>query len=127
VGYSNGAYFAAQVAQAEPGRWSSLVLLSMRVELDATRLQAAGVRRVVLAAGELDEAAAPMEALARRIDGDAGLQARFMSLGPGGHPFPPDMGPRMCTAIAWVRGESEELCAPHSRNSEGVQSAVRDQ
>jgi predicted esterase len=110
VGYSNGAYFAAEVAQAEPGRWSGLVLLSMKLDLDAVRLGAAGVRRIVLAAGDYDEASGPMEAVARRLDGDAGLQARFMSLGPVGHPFPPDMGSRMCTAIAWVRGESEAQC-----------------
>lgn len=111
VGYSNGAYFAAAVAEAEPGRWSGLVLLSMKLDLDAARLEAAGVRRIVLASGDYDEARGPLEALARRLDGDAGLQARFMSLGPVGHPFPPDMSARMCTAIAWVRGESEAPCA----------------
>jgi predicted esterase len=103
IGYSNGAYFAVEVAYAEPGKWTGLVLLSMRLELDVARLKSAGVRRVVLAAGEKDGARAQMEALAERTQGE-GLPARFLSLGPGGHPFPPDMDARMCEAVAWVRG-----------------------
>jgi predicted esterase len=111
VGYSNGAYFAAKVAQAEPGRWNSLVLLSMKLDLDAASLRAAGVRRVLLAAGDRDDASGPMARLARKLDGNAGLRARFMSLGPGGHPFPRDMAAKMCTAIAWARDEGEAACA----------------
>jgi predicted esterase len=34
VGYSNGAYFAAEAACAEKGRWTGLVLLSMKLALD---------------------------------------------------------------------------------------------
>src|ERR1700733_2552205 len=41
VGFSNGAYFAAGVAQSEPGKWPGLVLLSMHLELDPARLRAA--------------------------------------------------------------------------------------
>jgi predicted esterase len=103
VGYSNGAYFAVVVAESEPGRWTGLVLLSMRLDLDAARLRAAGVRRVVLAAGERDGAQASMRALARRTDA-AGLPTAFMSLGAGGHELPPDIDARMSDAVAWVRG-----------------------
>ena len=107
IGYSNGAYFAAEVACSEPGRWTGLVLLSMHLELDATRLARAGVTRVVLAAGDRDEARASMQSLAARLNQDRGtapLEARYMSLGDVGHSFPSDMGARMCAAIAWVRG-----------------------
>jgi predicted esterase len=103
IGYSNGAYFAAEVACAEPGRWSGLVLLSMKLDLDPKRLTAAGVRRVLLAAGDRDDASAPMQALATRL-ATGGVDSRFMSLGDVGHPFPSDMSARMCAAIAWVRG-----------------------
>jgi len=103
LGFSNGAYFAAEVAMREPGRWTGLVLISMKLDLDARALQAAGVRRVVLAAGDADGARAAMQALARRLDTPA-VEARFMSLGPVGHGFPPDMSRRMYEAIAWVRG-----------------------
>ena len=109
LGFSNGAYFAAEVACSEPGRWSGLVLMSMKLDLDARRLAAAGVRRVVLAAGERDEAKSSMQNLARRLDG-AGVEARYMSLGDVGHAFPSDMGARMCAAIAWVRASDSHLC-----------------
>jgi predicted esterase len=111
VGFSNGAYFAAEVAEAEPGKWTGLVLLSMHLELDAARLRTAGVRRVVLGAGDKDGARDGMKALAARIDA-AGLPARFVSLGPVGHEFPADMDARMCDAIAWVREADPAACRP---------------
>jgi predicted esterase len=113
VGFSNGAYFAAEVACAEPGRWPGLVLLSMKLDLDGARLARAGIRRVVLAAGERDGSSAPMRALAARLDkarrehGEAAApEVRYMSLGDVGHTFPADMGARMWSAIAWVRDVS---------------------
>jgi predicted esterase len=111
IGFSNGAYFAAEVACSEPGRWSGLVLLSMKLDLDAKRLAHAGVTRVLLAAGDRDEARTSMQALAARLNQDASdarsrpaLEARYMSLGDVGHAFPSDMDVRMCAAISWVRG-----------------------
>jgi predicted esterase len=110
LGYSNGAYFAAALAQAEPGRWSGLVLMSMKLDLDAAALRGAGVRRVVLAAGEQDGARIAMEALAGKLDA-AGFPVRFLSLGPGGHAFPPPgFGGVMCEAIAWVRDADPAAC-----------------
>jgi predicted esterase len=109
VGYSNGAYFAVEVAMAEPGKWTGLVLLSMRVDLDVPRLRAAGIRRIVLAAGEKDGVRASLQALAERTDA-AGLPTRFASLGPGGHEFPSDMSARMCDAVAWVRSADPAIC-----------------
>jgi predicted esterase len=41
MGYSNGAYFAAEIARSEPGRWTGLVLLSMKAL--AERTDAAGL------------------------------------------------------------------------------------
>jgi predicted esterase len=113
VGYSNGAYFAAEVACAEPGRWPGLVLMSMKLSLDPARLRAAGVRRVVVAAAEHDDARAPMEVLAHTIEG-AGVETRFVSLGPGSHELPPDVGARMCEPIAWVRGSDAAPCLRRS-------------
>jgi predicted esterase len=109
IGYSNGAYFAVEVALAEPGRWTGLVLLSMRLELDAARLRAAGIRRILLAAADKDGARASMQTLAERTDA-AGVPTRFVSLGPGGHEFPADMSERMCDAVAWVRDADAEAC-----------------
>ncbi len=123
VGYSNGAYFAAEVACAEPaGRWSGLVLMSMKLDLDPKRLARAGVKRVVLAAGDKDGSRASMQAMAARLEagaqsggaggGAASIETRFMSLGDVGHAFPSDMGARMCEAIAWVRGSVCKTSAP---------------
>jgi predicted esterase len=109
MGFSNGAYFAAEVAQSEPGKWTGLVLLSMHLDLDVTRLRAAGVRRVVLGAGDKDGARDAMKTLAARTDA-AGLPTRFVSLGPVGHEFPPDMDVRMCDAVAWVREADSSAC-----------------
>ena len=102
MGYSNGAYFAAEVALHEPGRWTGLVLLSMHLELDAARLRAAGIRRVVLAGGDKDMASPSMRKLADALDAD-GMPARFVSLGPTGHELPRDLDTRMVEPVAWVR------------------------
>ncbi len=111
LGFSNGAYFAAEVACAEPGTWSGLVLMSMKLDLDPARLSRAGVARVVLAAGDRDEARASMQSLAARL-ADGGVKTRFMSLGDVGHAFPPDMAHRMCDALAWVTpGAPASICA----------------
>lgn len=109
MGYSNGAYFAAEIAQAETGRWTGLVLLSMHLELDASRLRAAGVKRVVLGAADKDGARDSMKALAEKLD-EAGLPSRFVSLGPGGHELPADLDARMCEPIAWVRDADPSAC-----------------
>jgi len=109
VGYSNGAYFAAEVARFEPGKWTGLVLLSMKLELDAGLLRRAGVRRVVLAAGDKDPVRDGMKALAETLV-SAGLAARFVSLGPGEHPLPPDLDVRLCEPLAWVREADAAVC-----------------
>ena len=111
MGYSNGAYFAAEVAASEPGRWTGLVLLSMRLDLDVGRLRAAGVRRMVLGAADRDEARESMKSLAQRAD-TAGLPTRFVSLGPGGHELTTDMDARFCDAVAWVREQDASRCSP---------------
>lgn len=103
VGFSIGAKVALDVALAEPGRWSGMVLMSMRLALDAAKLRAAGVQRIVLAAADDDGARASLvqatDALVR-----AGVDARFVSLGRVGHHFAADMEDRMADAIAWVHG-----------------------
>jgi len=122
MGFSNGAWFAVEVATHEPGRWTGLVLISMHLELDARRLRGAGIRRVVLADGERDGSYASMKALAERTDA-AGLPTRFIDLGPVGHEFPADMDARMCEAVAWVRDADAAACVPaaaHRTEAEGA-------
>lgn len=102
IGYSNGAYFAAEVACAQRGRWPGLMLMSMKLDLDPARLRAAGVRRVVLAAGDADGARASMQAQAERLVA-GGVEARFVSLGRGGHELPSDVDERIGAALSWLR------------------------
>jgi predicted esterase len=109
VGYSNGAYFAAEVAQAEKGKWTGLLLLSMRLDLDPARLRAAGVRRVVLAAADKDPTRDGLKSLAEKLDA-AGVTARFVSLGPGAHELPADLDARVCEPLAWLREADAAAC-----------------
>jgi predicted esterase len=111
MGYSNGAYFAAEIAASEPGKWTGLVLLSMRLELDLARLRAAGVRRVAFACGDQDAAREAMKALSDSTNA-AGLPSRFVSLGPGGHELTTEMNAPLCDAVAWAREADPSRCAP---------------
>lgn len=101
VGFSRGAFVARDVALARPARFSGLVFIGATMKLDVGALRAAGVRRVVLASGELDSAYASMrrnrDALER-----GGIEARFVSLGRVYHTLPSDAGERLRGAIAWV-------------------------
>lgn len=103
LGFSSGALFALELALHEPGRWPGLVLMSMHLSTSAAALQAAKVRRVVLAAGEQDGSFAHLRALATTLDA-GGVPTRFVTLGKVGHHFAVDMEARMTDAIAWVRG-----------------------
>jgi predicted esterase len=100
IGFSIGARFALELAMAEPGKWPGLILMSQNLALTPAMLDAAGVRRVVLAAGELDGTFAALKSEAAKL----GERARFVSLGKVGHHFAVDMDTRMAEAVAWVMG-----------------------
>jgi predicted esterase len=104
LGFSIGAKTAVDIALAEPGRWIGLVLMSMDLHLDAPKLAAAGVKRIVLAAADDDGARLSMQRTTTALVA-AGCDARFVSLGRVGHHFPKDMDTKMVEAVAWVRGD----------------------
>jgi len=109
VGWSRGAYAARdilEVAADEPDsprsrRFSGLVLLAASVSIPAARLRAAGIRRVVFAAGDHDGARQAMTSNAASLR-SAGLETRYVSLGPIGHSWPRDFESRMSEPIAWA-------------------------
>jgi predicted esterase len=101
MGFSNGAWAAAETALAQPGEWQQLVLIAMKVSLDAAKLRGAGIERVVLAAGDHDGSAHSMQSEAKKLNA-AGLPALYLSLGKVGHTFPRDMASRMETALQWL-------------------------
>jgi predicted esterase len=103
VGFSRGAFQARDFVYARPGRVRGMILLGAAVKLDAEKLRAAGVRRVVLASGDNDEARPSMQHTAARLAASQ-LPARFLSLGPYWHVLPPkDLDKVMRDALAWVR------------------------
>jgi predicted esterase len=104
VGFSRGGFLARDLVYARPGHFRGLILLGAAVRLDAERLRAAGVRRVLLAAGDWDDARSTMVLTAARLAA-RGIAARFVGLGAIGHVLPADLGRVMKDALSWVREE----------------------
>jgi predicted esterase len=106
VGFSLGGIAAVRIAQSgaePPGLYAGLVVIASQVHPDAALLMKAGVKRVVLAAGDLDMTSRPLHDDAGLL-ARAGLPTRFVSLGNVGHGYPADMEERMREPMAWVAG-----------------------
>jgi predicted esterase len=106
VGFSLGGIAAVRIAQSADGPtglYAGLVVIASQVHPDAALLKKAGVKRVVLAAGDLDITSKPLREDALILD-RAGVATRFVSLGAFGHGYPPDMEERMREPMAWVAG-----------------------
>jgi predicted esterase len=104
VGFSFGGMAAVQIAQGAPsGEYAGLVIIASQVHPDARALKRAGIRRVVLAAGDLDMTSAPLRSDAGALD-SSGVPTRFVSLGAFGHGYPADMQERMREPMQWVAG-----------------------
>lgn len=101
MGFSRGAFVARDVALARPGRYKSLVLIGAALSVEPKALAASGVRRVVLASGDHDHAARTMRALHTRLSA-AGVESRYVSLGPVYHTLPPDTAERLREALRWA-------------------------
>ena len=100
VGFSQGAYVALDLVHAHLGRVRGLVLIGADVAPSRAMLEAAGVSRIVLAAGDLDGASAPMKRAAARLVRE-GMDARFVSLGPIGHSYETTEKEALRDAIVW--------------------------
>lgn len=101
VGFSQGAYVALDLVHARLGLYRGLVLIGADVEPARADLEAAGVDRIVLAAGDLDGASTSMRSAAERLRRD-GMQARFVSLGPVGHTYETTRKEALRDAIVWA-------------------------
>jgi predicted esterase len=104
IGYSLGAYRAAQLLEHAGGRYPRAMLIGARVSLDARRLREGGVERLVLSAGAWDMTYLPLQREAARLS-RAGFGVRFLGLGPVGHAFTPGFAPYLEQARAWLSGE----------------------
>jgi len=105
VGFSLGGIAAVQIAQGSSGTYAGLVVIASQVHPDAAMLRKAGVKRVVLAAGDLDMTSAPLQQDAQALAAQ-GMPTRFVSLGKFGHGYPADMQERMREPMTWVAGGS---------------------
>jgi predicted esterase len=101
IGYSRGAFAARDVLYERAGRFRGLILLSAAVSPDPEKLKAAGIRRVVLATGDLDGSRPVMKKALLALEA-AGIPTRFVSLGRIGHWLPRDLETILRDAIAWV-------------------------
>lgn len=104
VGFSQGAYVALDLVKTGRGRFRGLVLLAApEAHPSAAKLRAAGVERVVLGAGSLDAAYAPLRADADRLASE-GMPTRFLDLGAVGHTYAAEDPSVLADAIAWAAG-----------------------
>jgi predicted esterase len=106
IGFSQGAYLALNLVTDDANPFSKLILIGASVEPDVRVLKRAGVRRVLLAAGDYDGAKTNMQRAAARLASE-GFDARYMSLGLVGHQFAVDMDGWMRRALSWVDGEDD--------------------
>ncbi len=110
IGFSLGAFRALDMAHDGHGRYPRVVLIGAKIYPNAERLRAAGVERLLLAAGDWDMMRAHMQgrtqALTRR-----GFAAAFQSYGAVGHAFPANFPELLQRGLAWTRGDDGALAA----------------
>jgi predicted esterase len=109
IGWSRGAFAARDMVVARKDlvgkHFTGLVLIAAQVAPDAATLRAAGIKRIVMAAGDFDMSR-PMMTGAIDALKHAGMPARFVSLGRIGHVWPTNFETTMREPIAWA-GESD--------------------
>lgn len=110
IGWSRGAFAARDIlyTSLEDAQWSSLakrfrglVLMAAAVKPDVSKLKRAGIRRVVMAAGDYDGSKSTMVSAVAALRA-GGIEARYVSLGSIGHVWPNDFEKRMRGPIAWA-------------------------
>lgn len=101
VGFSQGAYVAMRALHAQPHRYPAVLLIGAFVKPTRAELEAAGVVRIALAAGDFDGSSPTMRASAERLRAE-GFDARFVSLGRVGHTYVADDPKKLADAVAWT-------------------------
>jgi len=104
VGFSLGGTAAVRIVASQKegqGRYAGLVVVASQVQIDGRLLERVGVKRVVLAAGDMDMTSGPLQATTRALN-HVGLSTRFVSLGHYGHGYPADMADIMREPMEWV-------------------------
>lgn len=104
VGFSQGSYVALDLVKTNLGHFRGLVLIAApEAHPSAKKLQAAGIERVVLAAGARDSSHDVLIADVKRLR-DEGMDARFVDLGNIGHTYATEDNAVLRDAIVWAAG-----------------------
>ena len=105
IGFSLGAFRALDLAHAAQGQYPRVLLIGAKIEPDPARLRRAGVKRLLLSAGDWDMMNAHMQRRTRALR-RAGFPATFLGLGPVGHAFPADFPLLLERALEWLDSPS---------------------
>lgn len=115
IGWSRGAFAARDILYAglenpqsfpHAKRFQGLVLMAAAMKPDPSKLKEAGIKRVVMAAGDYDGSKSTMVSAVVGLHA-AGIEARYVSLGKIAHVWPNDFETRMREPIAWAGGGSQ--------------------
>lgn len=110
IGWSRGAFAARDILYAgledpqsfpHAQRFRGLVLMAAAMKPDPVKLKQAGIKRVVMAAGDYDGSKSTMVSAVVGLQA-AGIEARYVSLGKIAHVWPNDFETRMREPIAWA-------------------------
>jgi predicted esterase len=106
TGFSKGAYAAAWIVQAHPGRWPYLILTEADVTLDAQSLRKCGVRAVALIAGERGSQLPGERKTANQLAAQ-GYPAKLWVMPQAGHHYSANIEEIMREAIEYVLSQPE--------------------
>jgi hypothetical protein len=107
TGFSLGAYAAAHIARAHPGRWPYLILIEANVALDAADLRKAGVRAVAMIAGEIGNQAAGERQTVAKLE-KQGFRAKYWVMKGAGHHYSGDIDTIMSEALDFVLADETD-------------------
>ncbi|MFO0677498.1 MAG: hypothetical protein U0169_13265 [Polyangiaceae bacterium] len=105
AGFSQGAFLALDLASRTGHPYQGLLLVGASVKVDRKKLEAAGIRRLVLAAGAYDGARPAMEDETKRL-GAGAMDVRFVSLGAVPHTYVEETPGILARTLRWLGGGS---------------------
>ncbi len=106
TGFSRGAWAAPTIAAMHPGRWRYLILNEADVTLTKSTLEKAGVRAVVLMAGQWGTQIAGERATVAKLQKE-GFPAMFIMMPSAGHYYSANIDELMRQAMQFVIQEGE--------------------